>query len=138
MTRDQMYLRNDLAIDLVKIYATRPSKDDVLVDSAFDIADRIVARINADQATLNAELEAQRTKVTENMLWARKQQRAYEDARMANNNAASQRYNEQLCGAQINQPEVPLRRAEDKVEVQEISVSRSGHRNDCSILGEKR
>lgn len=136
MTRDQMYLRNDLAIDLVKIYATRPSKDDVLVDSAFDIADRIVARINADQATLNAELEAQRTKVTEDMLWARKQ-RAYEDARMANNNAASQRYNEQLCGAQINQPEVPLRRAEDKVEVQEISVGQAIEMI-ASILGEKR
>lgn len=131
-----MYLRNDLAIDLVKIYATRPSKDDVLVDSAFDIADRIVARINADQATLNAELEAQRTKVTEDMLWARKQ-RAYEDARMANNNAASQRYNEQLCGAQINQPEVPLRRAEDKVEVQEISVGQAIEMI-ASILGEKR
>lgn len=135
MTRDQMYLRNDLAIDLVKIYATRPSKDDVLVDSAFDIADRIVARINADQATLNAELEAQRTKVTEDMLWARKQ-RAYEDARMANNNAASQRYNEQLCGAQINQPEVPLRRAEDKVEVQEISVGQAIEMI-ASILSEK-
>ena len=122
--------RNDLALQLLKIYATRPSLDETLVERTFDVADRVVARIKADEATLNAELinkaamarAARQTEFNE-LVGSMKpgkievHHRAFGDGQ---SNKADQRDLRQNSEAQN-----PLRRTEDKIEVREMSTEQA-------------
>lgn len=142
MTYEQHLFRDDLATDLVKKLAPFTSNYDALVDRAFLIADRVVARISADAAVLDKA--------------AREKREATRAARQAEFNAlvggiaacgsTSTNTNAQQAqnqGARVDRRKADcdcsnLRRSTDKVEVHELSPEQAIAMIDSLIFPPKR
>lgn len=123
MNIEQLTFRNNLAVELVTALLTKTLdyESSALVNHAFELADLTCARMKADSDKLIKELNAKAAN-------ARAVQQAEFNALIGSMKPGKIEVHHQACGAnQINQAETqhPLRRAEDKVEVHEVSVEQA-------------
>ncbi len=142
MTYEHHLFRDDLATDLVKKLAPFTSNYDALVDRAFLIADRVVARISADFDKMIEEENAKAAKT-------RAARQAEFNALVggiaacgstSTNTNAQQAQNQ---GARVDRRKADcdcsnLRRSTDKVEVHELSPEQAIAMIDSLIFPPKR